>query len=449
MARLICVNHLRHVRVALVALVLAMPAVIGTANAAHAVAPAQAVAWGDNSSGQFCDGTTTSRDLPVGTKLSQVTAVSAGEGQTLALAANGSVTACGSNGVGELGDGTTTNSATPVAVALPAGVRATAVSAGGGFSLALTAAGHVLAWGGNGSGQLGDGSTTNRTAPVFVKLPAGVRVTAISAGGSSSLALTSAGQVLAWGTNLGDGTSNSSSVPVATKLPANTGATAVAAGTDADYVLTSTGSVLSWGIGSSGELGDGRTANSTTPVSVSLPSGVTATGIAGAELGGYALTSTGQVLAWGDGGFGQLGNGTTSTSTTPVSVSLPSGTSVRALATSAGAQFCLALTSTGSVLGWGTNGNGELGNGSTTESTTPTSVDLGGLPVAALAAGNQYALAITGPPPRPYHPLTPARLADTRSGSGEPDAGKTLGPGQTLDVQVAGMGGVPASGASA
>jgi alpha-tubulin suppressor-like RCC1 family protein len=124
----------------------------------------------------------------------------------------------------------------------------TSVRAGGKHSLALTSAGQVWAWGHNGSGQLGDGTRTESHIPVRVKLPQGVTVTAIAVGGFDGLALTSAGDVLAWGDNgfgqLGDGTRRSSSVPVRVRFPAGTKLTAVGVGSLHNLALTSAGHVL-------------------------------------------------------------------------------------------------------------------------------------------------------------------------------------------------------------
>src|SRR5450759_1150748 len=121
----------------------------------------------------------------------------------------------------------------------------------------------------------------------------------------------------------------------------------------AGSIAVVSGSAWAWGYNGSGQLGNGTTTNSSTPVAVSLPSGTTVTAIAGGGFHSLALTSTGQVLAWGDNTYGQLGNGTTISSSTPVGVSLPSGTTVTAIA--GGGQHSLALTSTGQVLAWGLN----------------------------------------------------------------------------------------------
>ena len=161
------------------------------APAAPARATGTALAWGDNNYRQLGDGSTANSSgparvhLPAGTL---VTAVSAGYFHSLAVTSDGRVLAWGANYLGQLGDGSTTGSSGPGWVHLPARTRVTAVSAGGYHSLAVTSDGRVLAWGWNAAGQLGDGSTTNKSGPGWVHLPAGTRVTAVAAGGYHSLA---------------------------------------------------------------------------------------------------------------------------------------------------------------------------------------------------------------------------------------------------------------------
>ena len=214
------------------------------------------------------------------------------------------------------------------------------VPAAAGTAAAPRVAGPVpramLAWGDNPFGQLGDGTTISRSVPVAVDLPAGVTVTAVAAGAGHSLALTSAGQLLAWGDNrhgqLGDGTTISSSVPVAVHLRAGVTVTAIAAGDDDSLALTSAGQLLAWGWNAYGQLGYGTTTSSSVPVAVDLPAGVTVTAVAAGEYYGLALTSAGQLLAWGDNAYGQLGDGTTISSSVPVAVDLPTATAATAIA---------------------------------------------------------------------------------------------------------------------
>jgi alpha-tubulin suppressor-like RCC1 family protein len=208
-----------------------------------------------------------------------------------AASATGSLLAWGDNHNGQLGDGATGTSDTPVAVKLPAGTTVASVRAGGKHSLALTSAGQVLAWGHNSAGQLGDGTTIDRHTPLKVKLPQGTTVIAISAGGVHSLAVTAAGQVLAWGDNeygqLGDGTTMDRHSPVRVKLPAGTRVIAVGASYNCSMALTAAGQVWAWGHNGSGQLGDGTRTESHVPVR--------------SAGGGFslALTRAGRVLTWG------------------------------------------------------------------------------------------------------------------------------------------------------
>jgi alpha-tubulin suppressor-like RCC1 family protein len=364
--------------------------------------PGSAWAWGWNAYGQLGNGTATNSANPLAVNLgSDITTVAGGESHSLALTSSGQVLAWGSNVYGQLGNGTTTNSSNPVTVSLPSGTIVTAVGGGDWHSLALTSTGQILAWGRNNFGQLGTGTTTDSSTPIWVNLPRATVFTAIAVGGYHNLALTSAGKVWAWGLNdmgqLGNGTTVDSSLPVAVGLAAGITVTAIAAGSAHSLALSSTGQVTAWGYNGYGQLGNGITGGgSSTPVAVSLPSGTTAIAVAGGARSTHslALTSTGQMLAWGNNSVGQLGNGTSANSNIPVAVSLPSGTTVTAIA--GGDIHSLALTSTSKVLAWGDNTAGQLGDGTTTNRFTP--VVVSAPPVTlAIAAGGSHSLAILRP----------------------------------------------------
>jgi len=283
-------------------------------------------------------------------------------------AAAGTVRAWGSNGSGEIGNGTAGQDRfSPAAVRLPAGTTVTSVRSGCGQSVAVTSTGHVLTWGENGVGQLGNGTTTDSTTPVPVSLPPGTRVTSARAGCENNLALTADGRVLAWGLGsdgeLGDGSNDSTATPVEVPMPPGTRVTAVTVGNGFDLALTASGRVLSWGFDGSGQLGNGvRGGNVRSPAPVRLPGGVKVTAIAGGLNHVLASTASGGLLAWGDNSQGQLGNGFSGGfADVPVKVRLPKGARVRGMF--AGCLGSLALTTAGQVLAWGNNDEGQLGTG--------------------------------------------------------------------------------------
>ena len=344
------------------------------------------------------------RETAAGVK---VIALAGGLYHSLALTSSGSVFAWGWNMTGQLGNGSIIGSDVPVKVRLPGGTRAIAVAAGFAHSVALTSKGAALTWGKNNGGELGNGTNTDSAVVVKANLPAGTKVTAVAAS-EHNLALTSTGALIAWGEGqfgeLGNGGTGSSSAPVNVSLPTGTKVTAVAVGAWHSLALTSTGRVLAWGFNKDGELGDGNRTNTDAPVAVKLPAGTKVVAVAAAGFLSLALTSTGAVLAWGYNGDGELGDGNRKSSDVPVKVKLPPHTKVTSIAAGGylsevgayvgGPGHGLALTSTGAVLAWGYNGNGELGNGSTKNSEVPVKVKLPG-PVKAVAAGTLQSMALT------------------------------------------------------
>jgi alpha-tubulin suppressor-like RCC1 family protein len=211
-------------------------------------------------------------------------------------------------------------------------------------------------------GVIGGGYATrdNQTCPAGAQTPDG---------GQSSVST-----VAAWGSNregqLGDGTTTNSSTPV--QVHGLSGVTAaIAGGEDHSVALRSDGTVWAWGGNLYGQLGDGTTTNSSTPVQVRGLSGVTA--VAAGDYCSVALRSDGTVWAWGFNANGQLGDGTTTSSSTPVRVQGLSG--VTAIAAEAPAAYhVMALRSDGTVWAWGSNAGGQLGDGTRTTRFTPVQV---------------------------------------------------------------------------
>ena len=350
-----------------------------------------------------------------------IQAVDGGYLHSLALENNGRVWAWGLNFRGEVGDNTTTKRLIPVQVhgvdnvGVLTGV--TALAAGGDHSLALKSDGTVLGWGDNGSGQLGDGTTTNRLTPIQIQSLTGI--IAIAAGTSHSLALKSDGTVFAWGDNesgqLGDGATTRRLTPI--QVQSLTGIIAIAAGTSYSLALKSDGTVFAWGLNSSngggaGQLGDGTTTTRLTPVqvhgvdNVGFLTGVTAISAGGGfstigQAHSLALKSDGTVFAWGWNRNGSLGDGTTTDRLTPVQVHGVDNVGFLSGVTtlSAGGINSVAAKSDGTVFSWGLNIDGQLGDG--TKATRITPVQVHGVDnvdfltgVTALAAGEAHSLAL-------------------------------------------------------
>jgi alpha-tubulin suppressor-like RCC1 family protein len=360
--------------------------------------------WGDNSYGQLGDGTTRSRSTAVGviglSAGNDATGVSAGERHTCATANSGGVSCWGDNPMGALGDGTLASRYLPANVSgFGVGSDARAVVAGSSHSCALTGEGGVKCWGCRQARSCG--TDTANLVPVDIPgLTSGV--TAINSSEGHTCALTTTGGVKCWGNNqfgqLGDGTTTDRIAPVdVSGLIAGSGVTAIAAGSNHTCAVTASGETKCWGQNGSGQLGDSSTEDRTTPVGVSgLGAGSGVTAVSAGDEHTCALISDGRVKCWGHNGFGELGDGTTIDRTSPGDVSgFPTGSGVTAI--SAGTSHTCVLEA-GGIKCWGSNSSGQLGDGTGMTRTTP--VEVVGFPsgsgATAVDAGAWHSCAIQG-----------------------------------------------------
>lgn len=312
---------------------------------------------------------------------SSVVAAASGNFHTLALTDEDTVLAWGSNHAGQLGTGGTTGANTPVAV--PGLADIVAVAAGHSHSLALGADGTVYSWGLGTDGQLGRVAESS-TTPTAVALSA--NITAIAASDSSSFALDDEGGLWAWGNNsrynLGDGTTANRSTPaVVAGLPA---VASFAVGYSSVFVLTEAEGVWAWGLGQAGSLGTGNADIQSTPVRVTALDDRDVVQIAAGAAHALALLEDGSLIGWGTNQQGQLGQTPGSPVTVLVPTAVPGVSGVEFLAA---APQSTAVIIGGQPVTWGSNLHGVLGVGLEAVMTgTPSEVDLSG--VVSLATGS-------------------------------------------------------------
>ena len=265
--------------------------------------------------------------------------------------------------------------------------EAVALAAGWNTNLAVLSSGRVMAWGENPLGTVGNGTTKTQSSPVGVcavgvkECPNGPyleEASAVAEGKAQSLALLKDGTVLAWGSNLfdpiGDETERSPvPVPVCDTAEAPCKpehyleeVKAIAAGAFFSLALLKNGTVVAWGADYGGQLGDGNTHDSNIPVPVKGLTGVRA--IAAGWASGYALLEDGDVMAWGENVFGELGDATVHKSLVPKAVCAvgaakrPCSALGEVTAIAGGAANAYALLRNGTVVAWGGNQYGELGD---------------------------------------------------------------------------------------
>jgi len=299
-----------------------------SAGAYHACAlraDGKAWCWGMNGFGQLGDGTTTDRDAPVAVDGGLAfAAVSAGTYHTCGLTSGGVVHCWGWNVAGQLGDGTQADRSAPgPGLGAPGGF--VEVSAGGAHTCGRTAGRAIWCWGDNGEGQLGDGTKASSVWPTPVSVPMPdtrdlVRFNAVSAGQAHTCALTSTNEALCWGSNaygqLGDGTTTSRAAPVAV-VGGPSAWLQVSAGR-AHTCGRTVGAVYCWGANGSGQLGDGSTAGRVTPTRLSTQANFFEALSAGN--GHTCALAPGPLSCWGLNSAGQLGDGTTVSRTAPAPV---------------------------------------------------------------------------------------------------------------------------------
>ena len=311
-----------------------------------------------------------------------VTTIQPRKGEHICMADNWSLRCWGDNARGQLGNGTTTPSLTPVTVTLGGvtlGPQSSVSQEGMGDHTCLTDAnGDAYCWGSNTAGQIGDSTFTDRLVPTRVRTT--LKFTKIVTGGEHSCALTAAGEIWCWGYNwagqLGDGTfSNRRAIPARAGALPGVAYTDVSAGTNHTCGGTASGTWYCWGVNTSGQLGDGTTLSSPTPVLVA--GGTLFAQVVGGEEHSCGRTGGGDVSCWGDADVGALGDGRV-TATLPQVTPVPVVTGTGFTYLYAGYYRTCGIKSDFTTWCWGYNYGGQLGDGTTVTRGVPTLIPFTG-----------------------------------------------------------------------
>jgi alpha-tubulin suppressor-like RCC1 family protein len=299
---------------------------------------------------------------------------------TCVVKEDGTVQCWGSNASGQLGNGSSGPAQFETSPVQVSGLSdAVAVAAGTSHTCALRANGTVSCWGANGSGRLGDGTTTTRTTPVAVLNPDGTTlsgVVAVTAGLTHTCAVRVDGTARCWGSNsngrLGNGNTSISSSAFASAVTSLPDAVAITAGSDHTCAVRIGGGVRCWGANFSGQLGIGSTDNGSHATPLDIPGLVEITTVQAGGSHTCGLRSNGQVRCWGSNGFGQVGDGTTASPRTSAATVTGLG---GVIAIALGQNHSCARRADGDVRCWGRNDQGQLGDlGSALQQPEPVSV---------------------------------------------------------------------------
>jgi alpha-tubulin suppressor-like RCC1 family protein len=348
--------------------------------------------WGENTNGALGENTTTSRSSPGTTVTVSLTwkYVAGGNLYTVASKTDGTLWTWGDNQYGNLGDNSTTSRRSPITT-IGGGTNWDNIAAGVGQTLAIKTDGTLWTWGRNSYGQLADGTTTSRLSPGTVA-GGGTNWNNVASGDNHSLSTKTDGTLWVWGQNtdgrLGDGTTTSRLSPVTTS-GGGTNWNNIAGGDKHSLATKTDGTLWTWGENALGRLGDNSTVDKSSPVTTA-GGGTNWNNVAGGNSFSVATKTDGTLWTWGAGFAGKLGDGTTTNRSSP-GTTAGGGTTWDKV--DCGFWHALATKTDGTLWTWGNADDGQLGDNTNVDKSSPVTTAGGGTNWNNIACGWNHSIA--------------------------------------------------------
>lgn len=334
--------------------------------------------WGLNANYQLGNNSSVSRSSPVqaGNLLTSWISVTAGDFHGLGIRGNNTLWGWGDSTYGEMGRGTTSTNFSPRQVGTLS--NWSQVATGNNHVIAVKTDGTLWSWGFNSSGELGMGDNTNRSSPVQVGLD--TNWSKVSCGANHSLAIKTNGTLWAWGANTAGETGHGIGYGIGVNgilSPRQVGVDSnwaeIAGGNYFSLAVKTDGTLWAWGDNPNGNLGTGNTTDYSIPTQVGALTNWRKIAASNNQTGtchSLAVKTDGTLWAWGIGSFGALGNGSTTDRSSPVQIGTENGW----IEVDAGDRSSIALRQNGTIWTWGQNANGQLGLSDTTDRSSPVQV---------------------------------------------------------------------------
>ncbi|MEO8693364.1 MAG: hypothetical protein ABI658_07590 [Acidimicrobiales bacterium] len=318
--------------------------------------------------------------------------VVAGDQHVCALTSDGTAYCWGYNRMGQLGDGSNTDRKVPTPVA--GSTKFARLAAGRYFTCGVTSAGATLCWGDNSSGQLGNGATgagadtANKNAPVPVQ--GNIALQSIVTGQNHVCGLTAAGAAYCWGSypsgQLGNASGQDQTAPGRSAAALTLKSLALGGDNHACGLTTADGTAWCWGNNTFGQLGDGKKSNAAQNQPSTVTGGLKFTTLALGRTHTCGLIADGSAYCWGSNAQGQLGDGTVAERLAPVKAA----PALKFASLTAGDSQTCGVTADGAAHCWGNNATGQLGSGTSGGQQTAAVAVTGGVKFASLSGGEEF-----------------------------------------------------------